>query len=162
MGRRNRTRLASPGLFFVTTTLLDWHTLFNTDFIRTSVVSELFGLYPKTIDALMGYVIMPSHVHLLIGCSNGGRQLSKAMQLFKGRCSYDLFSDRGQIWIRRFDDLMITSEKQFRIKLQYIHDNPVRAGLVKGSVDWQWSSAKFWLLDEPSNILTKNWDWFSQ
>lgn len=40
-----------------------------------------------------------------------------------------------------FDDLVISSEKQFRIKLEYIHNNPVKAGLVTTAVDYPYSSA---------------------
>jgi len=44
-----------------------------------------------------------------------------------------------------FDDLVISSEKQFRIKLEYIHNNPVKAGLVTTAVDYSYSSARNWV-----------------
>ena len=50
-------------------------------------------------------------------------------------------SGRYSLWQRGFDDLVISSKKQFRIKLEYIHDNHVKAGLVTAAVDYPYSSA---------------------
>jgi putative transposase len=61
--------------------------------------------------------------------------------------------------MRLFDDLVIVTEKQFYTKLNYIHENPVRKGLVKEAVDWKWSSARFWMNDEEHPVLKKDWDW---
>ena len=159
MGRRNRTLITEPSLFFVTTTLRDYRSLFSTPFIRTQVEEVMFKFIPGYADALMGYVIMPSHVHLLIGCKDGGRQLSKYMQALKSTVSRNYFKKENSIWVFRFDDLVIKTDKQFRIKLEYIHNNPVKSKLVSESTDWKWSSARFWLLDEPHPKLTKSWDW---
>lgn len=59
--------------------------------------------------------------------------------------------------MHRFDDLVIVSQKQFGIKLNYIHENPVRKELVTNAVEWKWSSAKFWLFDETHETLRKIW-----
>jgi hypothetical protein len=49
--------------------------------------------------------------------------------------------------------LLVTSENVFRQRVNYIHQNPVRAGLVVGAEDYRWSSARCWsrrpLEDEP-------------
>jgi len=37
-------------------------------------------------------------------------------------------------------------------KLDYMHKNPVTAGLVERAVDWKWSSARHCLLGEPSVV----------
>ena len=68
-----------------------------------------------------------------------------------------------QLWKPRFDDLIIWSEKQFRIKIDYIHNNPVKAGLAGSSVDYTFSSARDWL-DEETGILSvdKNWSWIDK
>jgi len=48
------------------------------------------------------------------------------------------------LWNKRFDDLVITTEKQFLIKLDYIHNNPVKRGLVERPDKWRFSSYIFW------------------
>jgi putative transposase len=40
--------------------------------------------------------------------------------------------------------LPIFAERMFREKLNYIHQNPVRAGLVETATDYFWSSARIW------------------
>ena len=81
------------------------------------------------------------------------------MQSFKSAVSHLLFKERHGIWISRFDDVIITSEDVFLTKLNYTHENPVRANLVSSAVDWPWSSARFWYSDEPSEGLTKGTEW---
>jgi hypothetical protein len=70
-----------------------------------------------------------------------------------------LFKDRHGVWMPRFDDVIIASERVFLDKLNYMHENPIRAGLVSEATDWSWSSARFWYLDEPSDALTSTTDW---
>jgi putative transposase len=48
--------------------------------------------------------------------------------------------DNFSIWQREYWDRFIRDEKHFNNAIEYIHDNPVKAGLVKSPKDWQWSS----------------------
>ena len=49
-----------------------------------------------------------------------------------------------KFWQHRFDDVYITSEDVFAVKLDYIHYNPVKAGLVAKPEDWRYSSSGFY------------------
>jgi REP element-mobilizing transposase RayT len=80
MGKRNRAKFTEPSIFFVTTTLKNWQPLMSSPEILDSVQVFLFSLIKTNADALMGYVLMPSHIHLLIGCVEGGKQLSEFMR----------------------------------------------------------------------------------
>jgi putative transposase len=106
---------------------------------------------------LIGYVIMPDHVHLLIGEPPGSAP-AKAMQLFKQRVSRlqrgmkrrnklqlaFAFPDENPLprrfWQRRYFDMNLYSAYLIRQKLDYIHANPVKEKLVKHPKDWPWSS----------------------
>lgn len=55
-------------------------------------------------------------------------------------------------WKIRFDDFIIRNLEQLKIKMDYIHDNPVRAKLVEKATDWKYSSARDWLLGEKGII----------
>jgi putative transposase len=92
---------------------------------------------------LFGYVIMPSHIHLLAGAKSGGPGISTFMHSLKGRVRINL-KRSGGLWQERFDDLVINSDKQFKIKLEYIHYNPVRDNLVKDPGNWPYSSFLDW------------------
>jgi putative transposase len=162
MGLRNRSIITNPSLFFVTSTIKQWRPLFENPIKRDTFESLLFSLIPSHADALMGYVIMPDHIHLLVGCANGGNQLSKFMQTLKSLSARKLFPGIGTIWERRFDDLVIHSDKQYRTKLNYLHENPVRRGLVGEPTDWRWSSARFWMTECIHPVLTKEWNWMEK
>ena len=144
----------------MTTTVKEWKPIFNQEKLD-ELERLLFSFFPNYADSLMGYVIMPSHVHLMVGCKNGGEQLSRFMQSYKSLSARKIFPELGSIWMKRFDDLVINSEKQFRIKLNYIHKNPVKSGLVDSSLAWKWSSARFWESDNLHPVLTKDWNWLS-
>ena len=161
MGKRNRSRIVFPSLFFVTTALREWKPLFSAPKLLDSVEGILFTMFPDYANALMGHVLMPSHIHFMVGCRGGGPQLSKMVGTFKSLSVRQLFPGHGSVWMHRFDDLVINTEKQLWIKLNYIHQNPVCKGLVVKAVDWKWSSARFWLLNENHPILTKSWEWLS-
>ncbi len=120
--------------------------------------------------ALVGYVIMPSHVHAILGFPDVA-ELSQVMQAFKSIAARKIKSldlgdfrkhltrnGRFQLWQRRFDDLVIASEKQFRIKLEYIHTNPVRGDLVDEPDDFEYSSARDWC-GQGSGIISVDRDY---
>lgn len=46
-----------------------------------------------------------------------------------------------QIWQKGFHPVQISSEEVFEQKVNYIHYNPVRRGLVENPEDWKYSSA---------------------
>ena len=92
----------------------------------------------------MGYVIMPNHIHLIAGSKEGGPGIAKFMHSLKGMIRKE-FVGNDKLWQDRFDDLLLTSEKQFKIKLEYIHNNPVKSELVEKLGDWPYSSYKEWI-----------------
>jgi putative transposase len=118
-----------------------------------SEVGERYGF------ALVGYVVMPNHIHLLIGEPNKGTP-STVMQVLKQRVSRRLrragrrraptnqlqlqFEDPGaqppHFWQRRYHGFNVWSEKKWREKLEYMHLNPVKRKLVTDPKDWPWSS----------------------
>ena len=46
----------------------------------------------------------------------------------------------GELWQARFFDRTLRTVKEYNEKVEYIHLNPVRAGLVSRAADWRWSS----------------------
>ena len=105
----------------------------------------------------LGFVIMPDHVHALIWFPQTG-QLSRFMQQWKGRSSSRIkeflhqalpsygatFSAQDPIWQVRYYSFEIYSTAKIEEKLNYMHLNPVRAGLVKSPTEWRWSSARWY------------------
>jgi len=110
---------------------------------------------------LVGYAVMPEHVHLLIGEPARGTP-STVMQVLKQRVSRRLRRRKkrrvGQLelgfeggeelparfWQRRFFDFNVWSLKKRIEKLEYMHLNPVKRGLVVHPGEWAWSSCSFY------------------
>ena len=91
--------------------------------------------------ALAGYVVMPEHIHLLISEPVKGTP-STVLQVLKQRVSRLNRADHclTQFWQPRFYDFNVWSQKKKVEKLQYMHMNPVKRGLVSHPKDWPWSS----------------------
>ena len=90
---------------------------------------------------LFGFVVMPTHLHLLLSPHN--KNLIEIMRELKSKTGFEIARGRrlyGPIWRERYFDTIIRRVRNFWQKLEYIHRNPVEAGLVKNPEDWQWSS----------------------
>jgi putative transposase len=87
-----------------------------------------------------GYVLMPEHVHLLVG-ETSIASLATAIQVLKQRTSRKL-KNAGEVhfWQRRYYDFNVGNEKKTVEKLRYMHRNPVVRGLVEKPEEWEWSS----------------------
>jgi putative transposase len=90
---------------------------------------------------LFGFVAMPTHVHLLLHPHN--KDLVRIMRTFKSKSGYEVLQNRGKhgtFWQERYFDTIIRRVRNFWQKLEYIHRNPVEAGLVEKPEEWKWSS----------------------
>jgi putative transposase len=88
---------------------------------------------------LVGYVVMPEHVHLLLGEPRTSTP-STVMQVVKQKVSRTIGTDDTSFWQRRFYDFNVWSRKKIFEKLHYMHMNPVKRGLVDDPGLWDWSS----------------------
>jgi len=129
-------------------------------FNENSILMEeiLFRTAVERTIILMGYVLMPTHIHLMAGSSIGGKAISGFVHSIKGRIR-ETMQGKGKFWQDRFDDLLINTEKQFSIKLNYIHNNPVKAGLVDDPKDWPYSSFQDWQLRDGRRGIRFDFDW---
>ncbi len=86
---------------------------------------------------------MPDHIHLRLA-PKPTIALERAMQFIKGGFSHRLMKETGskmEIWERSLTNHRIRDERDYKQHLQYIHLNPVRAGLVQLPRDYPHSSA---------------------
>jgi|ERR1051326_1613631 putative transposase len=88
---------------------------------------------------IYGYVVMPEHVHLLVG-EPEMEALDVALKSLKQSISRRLIGTREHFWQKRYYDFNIRNRHQFVAKLRYIHRNPVKRGLCESPEQWAWSS----------------------
>ena len=128
--------------YFVTTVTKDRRPIFcNAHYCRIMLVTIQY--YKVVFDfRVLGYCLMPDHVHLIIRPS-ARFGLSYVMQMIKGSFVNKfnkLESRRGHVWQKRYYDEMIRDDRQLTIQLEYVHQNPVKAGLVSSADEYLFSS----------------------
>ncbi|MDP8205724.1 MAG: transposase [Candidatus Electryonea clarkiae] len=145
--------------FFVTTSFYEHRKLCNNPGVKEKLAESLKFCLEKTNSDIIGYVFMPSHIHLLILIE--GKLLSNFMRDFKkftAQQSLKHLQIDGKIWQDRFDRVAIWSIKILKVKLNYIHNNPVKAGLAELPENWRWSSAGDYYCDRKGPLPVRT-DW---
>lgn len=91
---------------------------------------------------LIAWYIMPNHVHVLIRQAEQ-TSLGKIVRSWKGSTArlINLHLNReGSLWSKDYFDRAIRDQDHFWKAISYIHQNPVRANLVRAPEDWPFSS----------------------
>jgi putative transposase len=156
----------------ITSVARDRLPVFRTDAIKSIACSALDEARRSGRFAIFAYVIRPDHLHLI---TDGARKPSYTLRFVNGIASHrvigylkdggytpsleklrDSRKVRGHeysLWDGHSNVFLVTSESVFMQRVNYIHQNPVRAGLVARPEDYRWSSARCWgcrtLEDEP-------------
>jgi putative transposase len=90
--------------------------------------------------SVIGYVVMPEHVHLLLSEPEYG-SLATALQALKQSVSRTLALRPAEpFWHARYYDFNVWTDRKRIEKLRYMHRNPVVRGLAAKPEDWVWSS----------------------
>jgi putative transposase len=161
-----RRRYGQRHLHFITCSCYRRLPLFASARAKNLFVKILDEVRDRYGFALAGYVVMPNHIHLLIGEPARGTP-STVMQVLKQRVSRRLrrkprkkvssqqlrlpfrdVPDLPRLWQPRFYDFSVWSQTKFVEKLHYMHMNPVRRRLVSHPKDWPWSSFSFYAKKE--------------
>jgi putative transposase len=131
--------------------------------------AKAYGAFERELEAVRvrygfvvaGYVLMPEHVHLLVGEPRRS-SLSIALQVLKQQTSRKL-KQGGEIhfWQRRYYDFNVHHERKRVEKLRYMHRNPVKRGLAEKPEDWPWSSFRHYATGEVGAVeIESHWTVF--
>jgi putative transposase len=119
---------------------------------------------------VVGFVVMPEHVHLLLSEPERGTP-STVMQVLKQRFARRVLRERRSqlhlaqghlwagdpvqehVWQRRFYDFPVWTENKRVEKLRYMHRNPVKRRLVLEPEQWRWSSYRSYAYGERGAVL---------
>jgi putative transposase len=164
MGLRQKQFYHHKNIFFITTTCHNWLHLLTVG-NSMDILSDNLNFYSNKYNAaILGYVLMPNHIHLIIHFVMGNERID-FMRDFKKYTStkirqevkqyqpaqlenllYQLGDQKYKVWQDRFDELYLDSKTLLEVKLDYIHDNPLQShwNLVKQPSDYSYSSAMFY------------------
>jgi len=129
---------------------------FLTKAISTAMAKHRFELW--------AYIFMPNHAHLLIAPKEKNYSISKILQSIKQSSSRNIINYYRRMLPDKLEllrtcrpdrpfkfwqegggyDRNVFSIEATRNSVQYIHNNPLRWGLVEDPVAWPWSSYRNW------------------
>jgi putative transposase len=162
----NRTEVSRYNLenycHSVTTKTYRNGTLFRDEAASELLIQVIYEVRAKLGFKLIGFVVMPDHVHLMV-VPDKQNTISDVMRHIKGRFSrrlnelgrgmnspdYEVPKHRAgnlsrptsKVWQESFYDHVIRNRKEFDERLNYVHNNPVKAKFVEKPEEYQYFSA---------------------
>lgn len=138
---RLRRPFLSDRFFFITVRLLERRReLDDADFGRLVLsIRRAREAHPFFLTA---WVFLPTHWHAIFA-PQFPLTISEVMKSIKNSSTSLINRGRaasGEFWQPRFFDRALRTVKEYNEKVEYIHLNPVKAGLVVRAQDWRWSS----------------------
>jgi putative DNA methylase len=127
--------------------------------VIASIVEQNILHFDQMRYKLHAWVLMPNHVHVLLTPHNG-ILLSEIVHTWKSytaKKANAILGRTSSFWQQEYFDRMIRNEKHYYAAIEYIHNNPVKAGLCKASTEWDFGSAKL-LLNNKTSKLRKEID----
>lgn len=150
--------------YYITSVTHNRLPVFKIDALKLVVCSALNEVRTSASLLLFAYVVMLDHLHLLVGSSKDPSDVLRFVNGITSRRVIDylkkenferslnkLSSAQGtrqhkySLWDHHPNLKRVTDESVFMQKVHYIHQNPVRAGLVERAEDYRWSSIRCWL-----------------
>jgi putative transposase len=163
---RNRYRVNDENAaHFITSTIVEWLPVFTTQVCCDILVRSLEYSRAHKRLKIYGWVIMDNHFHAVVSApvlsptiadlkkftahaileqlkTEGREWLLNQLAYF---CAAHKFASRHQVWQEGVHPQLITNDKMMLQKLEYLHNNPVKRGLVASPEHWRYSSAHEWL-----------------
>ena len=158
--------------YYLTSVTKDRLQVFRRDDVKAIASNALNEARTSCGFLIFAYVIMPDHLHVITDSKQKSRVILRFINGIIGRRVIDFLKQgnytaslqklrrqedrRGHkysLWDHHANVRVLTSEEMFMQRVNYAHQNPVRAGLVKSAEDYKYSSARMWsgkpLPDEP-------------
>jgi REP element-mobilizing transposase RayT len=172
---RKWSNLNLPGaLHFITGNLINR----TQSFRRKSHCLAILGVCQKLVvewpAKLIAYVLMPDHFHIIVNPRDGDiKGFTAALKSLSAKALITVNPDPRfirkipdsdgsihQVWQESFKAMPLWSGWMIWQKINYIHANPVKAGLVKSSKDYQWSSFRAFYQDSKEPLpVSHDWWW---
>ena len=158
---------------FLTVTCLNWIPLLSARENKEIIINSLRFLVREGRVKVSSFVLMENHFHLIWQVMGEhkredvqrdflrftAQQILKQLRNFKSAMLKDLLvnaKDRKyKVWERNSLSIELRSTQVFKQKLEYIHANPIRAGLCNLAEEYYYSSARFYELND------RNWDFLT-
>ena len=116
--------------------------------VLRAAVAQVKNKYPFVIH---GWVVLPDHLHCIIELPEGDQNFavrwrlikilfSKGLPVDEYRSAVRIHRNERGIWQRRYWEHLIRDQRDFENHMNYIHNNPVKHGLVNNVCEWPFST----------------------
>ena len=152
--------------YFLTLQVVDWVDIFSREIYRREILNSLTYCRKSKGLVVYAYVVMTNHVHIIARAENGNLpdvlrdfkkftasqilRLIKAgpesrqdwlLKRFEFAAQSHSRNSEFQFWTHENHAMEIHTSQFMKQKMDYIHENPVRAGWVAEPWEWLYSSA---------------------
>ena len=141
--RRNITHIEEPGSYhFVTFTTVPGFVLSD---VAKTVVFDAVKFHAGKKYALFACVVMETHAHCVLrpleetaGSFFSIAQIMHSIKSYSANRVQRLSGKEGQVWLPENYDRIIRDEHDYREKMNYVINNPVKAGIVELPEEYKW------------------------
>ncbi|MEW5912641.1 MAG: transposase [Thermodesulfobacteriota bacterium] len=152
--------------FFLTFSCYKRRRILDEDALKMLVVETLASQLTRQKGKCQGFVIMPDHVHALVWFPEPD-QLREFMKQWKRLSSLRIKRNLREhrtgylrivniedpVWQEGYYGFNIYSDGKMKEKLDYMHRNPVKAGLVVRAEQWRFGSARYYACGEDVGVV---------
>ena len=143
-------RLPRPGAYigtnryFITINVRDRQLLFTDRQLVETCQAQVQFAGDATAFRMMADCYMPDHLHLILEGLTGGSDFCRCMKQIKQRTSFHAIRfGVGRLWQEGFHDRIIRHDEDLWAYVEYMLQNPVRAGLVQRAEDYPYTRVLF-------------------
>ncbi|AKL93674.1 transposase [Clostridium aceticum] len=163
MPRRGREK-SSTGVYHVILRGINRQIIFEDDQDYEKLLETIKDHKEKSGYEIYAYCLMSNHIHLLI--KEGEEELGRVFRRIGATYVYWYnwkYNRRGHLFQDRFKSEVVETDGYLLMVLRYIHQNPLKAGMVKKIQEYRWSSYKEYTektkvcdIDFPLNLFSKD------
>lgn len=150
-------RIKAPGqVYSVVTRVNNSEFLFSDFSLCEAFLDHVKEVKKKLGFKLYGFVLMSSHVHMLIEPDDEKSAISDVMCAINGKFSQkynSYYKRKGHFWMQRFSSKIVERGQYFANTLIYFALNPVRAGICVNPLEYSYSSIHQQVSGKFSDIL---------
>ena len=175
---RSRYRINEPNqAHLITATIVEWLPVFTNSKMCDIIVRSLEFCRARKGLKIYGWVILDNHFHAILA----GPELSRTIADLKKFTAHEILaqlklegrewllnqlhyfrlkhkrSSAHQVWQEGVHPQALTTDEMTLQKLEYLHNNPVKRGLVASPEHWRYSSAHEWLAGAIPLLRVDDW-----
>ena len=151
--------------YLVTSTVTDWTPVFARPATCDVLIQSLRYCQERKGLRILAYVIMPTHFHAVVAVRNSERlsgimrdmkrytsralartlrniEEEEILHIFRKATCGGKGNTQFKVWQDEYHPVSIFTERVLKQKIDYVHSNPVRKGLVTEATEWYYSSAR--------------------